>query len=182
MYVMIMTIVNVAVRMLRSALPEPSRKEKYSYTMKEAASTCTLLVQFDGSYKPRRKTGGAGVAAFLVAEERMSLLEWQAIAIAQRHCDNVYAETVGCHYATQLAAKWHADLSSTNSLRAIMQGDILPVKQFLNYNARLRYPGIQELLPSIECTATQQLPCHTFSLLGKERLLSYAWRVWFKHA
>ena len=55
----------------------------------------TLLVQFDGSYKPRTLRGGVGTATFLVENSRIQLLEWQAIAIA--YCpDNIYAETIGC--------------------------------------------------------------------------------------
>ena len=34
-------------------------------------TTRTLLVQFDGSYKPRTQRGGAGTAAFLVEHNRM---------------------------------------------------------------------------------------------------------------
>ena len=36
-------------------------------------------MQFDGSYKPRSKRGGAGAAAFLVDQQQMRLLDWQAI-------------------------------------------------------------------------------------------------------
>ena len=81
----------------------------------------TLLVQFDGSYKPRTQQGGAGAAAFLVENSRMQLLEWQAIAIA--HCpDNIYAETIGCRQATQLAAQWYAKLAPDEPLNVLIQG------------------------------------------------------------
>ena len=39
-------------------------------------ATRTLLVQFDGSYKPRTKKGGAEAAAFLVDQQQMRLLDW----------------------------------------------------------------------------------------------------------
>ena len=127
----------------------------------------TLLVQFDGSYKPNTKQGGAGIAAFLVAENDMQLVEWQAVAIAQ--CpDNIYAETIGCQYATALAAKWFTLLADDGPTRVIIQGDILPLIQYLNYNARLRYPGIQHILLDIKRTALQQLPWHTYAYLPRE--------------
>ena len=85
------------------------------YTEHTPPATRTLLVQFDGSYKPRTQKGGAGTAAFLVQHNRMQLLEWQAIAIA--HCpDNIYAETIGCQQATLLAAQWYAKLAPDVSL------------------------------------------------------------------
>ena len=127
----------------------------------------TLLVQFDGSYKPRSKQGGAGVAAFLVEGKDMQLIEWQAISIA-RCPDNIYAETIGCQYATTLAAKWYALLSDDGPVRVTIQGDILPLIQCLNYNARLRYPGIQGILLEIKRISLQQLPCHTYTYLPRE--------------
>ena len=103
-------------------------------------ATRTLLVQFDGSYKPRTKKGGAGAAAFLIEAQQMKLLAWQAIAIAA--CpDNIHAETVACEQATLLAAEWYAKLAPEGGLTVIIQGDILPLIQYLNYNARLRYAG-----------------------------------------
>ena len=127
----------------------------------------TLLVQFDGSYRPHTKRGGAGIAAFLVEDRNMQLVEWEAIAIAS--CpDNIYAQTIGCRQATILAAKWYASLSPDGPLRVIIQGDILPLIQYLNYNARLRYPGIQSFLLEIERISLQQLPCHTYTYLPRE--------------
>ena len=133
-------------------------------------NTClahNALVQFDGSYKPRTKQGGAGIAAFLVAEKDMQLVEWQAVAIA-RCPDNIYSETIGCPYATTLAAKWFTLLAEDGPTRVIIQGDILPLIQYLNYNARLRYPGIQHILLDIKRTALQQLPSHTYAYLPRE--------------
>ena len=37
-----------------------------------------------------------------------------------------------------------------------------------NYNAKLRYPGIQHILLDIKRTALQQLPCHTYAYLPRE--------------
>ena len=127
----------------------------------------TLLVQLDGSYKPKIRQGGAGIAAFLVTEKDMQLVEWQTVAIA-RCPDNIYAETIGCQYATTLAAKWFTLLASDGPIRVIIQGDILPLIQCLNYNARLRYPGIQHILREIKRIALQQLPCHTYAYLPRE--------------
>ena len=87
------------------------------YNDNQTPAMRTLLVQFGGSYKPRARQGGAGIAAFLVENNRMQLLEWQAIAIA--HCpDNIYAETIGCRQATQLAAQWYAKLAPDGPLKA----------------------------------------------------------------
>ena len=85
----------------------------------------TLLVQFDGSYKPQTKKGGAGVAALIARQNGVHLLEWQAIIIA--NCpDNIFAETAACHHATLLAAKWYAILSAQNALRVTIQGTSCP--------------------------------------------------------
>ena len=97
----------------------------------------------------------------------MQLIEWQAVSIA-RCPDNIYAETIGCQYATLLAAKWYALLSGDGPVRVVIQGDILPLIQYLNYNARLRYPGIQHILLEIKRVALQQLPCHTYAYLPRE--------------
>ena len=130
------------------------------YNDQSNEATRTLLVQFDGSYKPRTKRGGAGAAAFLVDQQQMRLLDWQAIAIAA--CpDNIYAETVACEQATLLAAEWYAKLAPDGKLTVIIQGDILPLIQFLNYNARLRYAGVQQHLINIKQTALLQLPTRT---------------------
>ena len=130
-------------------------------------TTRVLLVQFDGSYKPRLKRGGAGVAAFLVEQQCMKLLDWQAVAIA--NCpDNIHAETIACEQATLLAAEWYAKLAPEGSITVIIQGDILPLIQFLNYTARLRYAGVQQHLLNIKQTALHQLPNHSFTYLPRE--------------
>ena len=116
------------------------------------------------SYKPRTQRGGAGTAAFLVQHNCMQLLEWQAIAIAQ--CpDNIYAETIGCQQATLLAAQWYAKLAPDGPLHVVIQGDILPLIQYLKYNARLRYA---DNLIDIKHTALLELPNHTFAYLPRE--------------
>ena len=113
------------------------------------------------------KKGGAGAAAFLVDQQQMRLLDWQAMAIAA--CpDNIYAETIACEQATLLAAEWYAKLAPDGKLAVIIQGDILPLIQFLNYNARLRYAGVQQHLINIKQTALLQLPTHTFAYLPRE--------------
>ena len=90
----------------------------------------------------------------------MQLLDWQAIAIAG--CpDNIHAKTIACEQATLLAAEWYAKLAPEDGLSVVIQGDILPLIQYLNYNARLRYAGIQQHLISIKQTALHQLPNHT---------------------
>ena len=96
----------------------------------------------------------------------MQLLEWQAIPIAQ--CpDNIHAETIGCQQATQLAAQWYAKLAPDGPLNVLIQGDILPLIQYLNYNARLRYAGMQKHLIDIKQTALLNLPNHTFVYLPR---------------
>ena len=105
--------IHIAVKTTR-ALP---KGEMLLYNDNQTPAMRTLLVQFGGSYKPRARQGGAGIAAFLVENNRMQLLEWQAIAIA--HCpDNIYAETIGCRQATQLAAQWYAKLAPDGPLKA----------------------------------------------------------------
>ena len=137
------------------------------YNDQSNMTTRVLLVQFDGSYKPRLKRGGAGVAAFLVEQQCMKLLDWQAVAIA--NCpDNIHAETIACEQATLLAAEWYAKLAPEGSITVIIQGDILPLIQFLNYTARLRYAGVQQHLLNIKQTALHQLPNHSFTYLPRE--------------
>ena len=97
----------------------------------------------------------------------MCLLDWQAIAIAA--CpNNIHAETVACERATLLAAEWYAKLAPEGNLTVVIQGDILPLIQYLNHNARLRYAGLQQHLISIKQTALHQLPTHSFSYLPRE--------------
>ena len=141
--------------------------EMLLYNDQYTNATRTLLVQFDGSYKLRTKKGGAGAAAFLVEAQQMKLLDWLAIAIAE--CpDNIQAETIACEQATQLAAEWYGKLALEGGLTVIIQGDILPLIQFLNYNARLRYAGVQQHLINIKQTALHQLPNHSFTYLPRE--------------
>ena len=97
----------------------------------------------------------------------MKLLDWVAIAIAE--CpDNIHAETIACEQATQLAAEWYGKLAPHGGLTVVIQGHILPLIQFLNYNARLRYAGIQQHLIKIKQTALHQLPNHSFAYLPRE--------------
>ena len=156
--------VHIAAKTTRSV----QKGEMLLYNDQSNEATRTLLVQFDGSYKPRTKRGGAGAAAFLVDQQQMRLLDWQAMAIAA--CpDNIYAETIACEQATLLAAEWYAKLAPDGKLTVIIQGDILPLIQFLNYNARLRYAGVQQHLINIKQTALLQLADH-LSGVGAEML------------
>ena len=125
--------------------------EMHLYNDRHVAATRTLLVQFDGSYKPRTKHGGAGTAAFLVDQHQMRLLDWQAIAIAG--CpDNIYAETVACEQATLLAANGTPNLrlkvasvssykvtsSTLSNTSTIMHGcDMLGYSRFLLTSSKL---------------------------------------------
>ena len=57
----------------------------------------------------------------MVEAQQMKLLDWQAIAIAE--CpDNIYAETIACEQATQLAAEWYGKLALEGGLSVIIQG------------------------------------------------------------
>ena len=155
--------VHIAAKTTRSV----RQGEMLLYNDQYTNETRTLLVQFDGSYKPRTKKGGAGAAAFLIEAQQMKLLDWQAIAIAE--CpDNIHAETVACEQATLLAAEWYAKLAPEGGLTVIIEGDILPLIQFLNYNARLRYAGVQQHLINIKQMALQQLPNHSFAYLPRQ--------------
>ena len=82
--------------------------------------------------------------------------------------DNIHAETIACEQATLLAAEWYAKLAPEGSITVIIQGDILPLIQFLNYTARLRYAGVQQHLLNIKQTALHQLPNHSFTYLPRE--------------
>ena len=73
-----------------------------------------------------------------------------------------------CEQATLLAAEWYGKLAPEGGLTVIIQGDILPLIQFLNYNARLRYAGVQQHLINIKQTALHQLPNHSFTDLPRE--------------
>ena len=64
-----------------------------------------------------------------------------------------------------MAAQWYAKLAPDGPLHVVIQGDILPLIQSLNYNARLRYAGIQQHLIDIKHTALLELPNHTFAYL-----------------
>ena len=156
--------VHIAAKTMRNVL----QGEMLLYNDQYTEATRTLLVQFGGSYKPRTKKGGAGAAAFLVDHQQMKLLDWQAIAIAE--CpDNIHAETTACEQGTLLAAEWYAKLAPEGGLTFIIQGDILPLIQFLNYSARLRYAGVQQHLIKIKQTAlsTSQSLLHILTKRGQ---------------
>ena len=98
----------------------------------------------------------------------MRLLDWQAMAIAA--CpDNIYAETIACEQATLLAAEWYAKLAPDGKLTVIIQGDILPLIQFLNYNARLRYAGVQTTSYQYQATCAPSTPYSHLCVSAKRR-------------
>ena len=156
--------VHIAAKTTRSV----QQGEMLLYNDQYTNATRTLLVQFDGSYKPRTKKGGAGAAAFLVEAQQMKLLDWLAIAIAE--CpDNIHAETIACEQATQLAAEWYGKLAPEGGLTVIIQGDILPFIQFLNYNARATLCGVQQHLINIKQNCAASTPKSLLHLPSERR-------------
>ena len=105
------------------------------------------LVQFDGSAHKHTQTGGAGVSLLHVTSSSTSLVQWLSIPLLSR-TDNVLAEAHACRAAINLAFEYYVScLSRGISIDSVVvQGDILPVINYLQHRGRIKKPAVVAIL------------------------------------
>ena len=105
------------------------------------------LVQFDGSAHKHTQTGGAGVSLLHVAPSSTSLVQWLSIPLLSCS-DNVVAEAHACRAAINLAFEYYVSCMSKGIPidSVVVQGDILPVINYLQYKGRIKKPAVVAIL------------------------------------
>ena len=125
-----------------------------------------LLIQFDGSCHAHARAGGAGVAALQITAEDTFLTHWQSTAIPNCQ-DNIVAEAYACKEALTLALRIHTDYPNTFK-KIIVQGDILPLINYMNYKGRLRKIEIAQIMEECQTIASQLANYIQFEYLPRE--------------
>ena len=116
-------------------------------TLAPAKHSSTLLIQFDGSARQSEKIGGAGVVALQVTPDSISVVSWHAFALPSCK-DNIYAEAFACLEALRIS-NTHIETALASGRPAphiTVQGDILPVVNFLTFRGRFRRLDVLPLL------------------------------------
>ena len=105
------------------------------------------LVQFDGSAHKHTQTGGAGVSLLHVTPSSTSLVQWLSIPLLSCS-DNVVAEAHACRAAINLAFEYYVSRMSKGIPidSVVVQGDILPVINYLQYKGRIKKPAVVAIL------------------------------------
>ena len=105
------------------------------------------LVQFDGSAHKRTQTGGAGVSLLHVTSSSTSLVQWLSIPLLSC-ADNVLAEAHACRAAINLAFEYYVSCLSRGIPidSVVVQGDILPVINYLQHKGRIKKPAVVAIL------------------------------------
>ena len=105
------------------------------------------LVQFDGSAHKHTQTGGAGVSLLHVTSSSTSLVQWLSIPLLSCS-DNVVAEAHACRAAINLAFEYYVSCMSRGIPidSVVVQGDILPVINYLQYKGRIKKPAVVAIL------------------------------------
>ena len=105
------------------------------------------LVQFDGSAHKRTQTGGAGVSLLHVTSSSTSLVQWLSTPLLSCS-DNVVAEAHACRAAINLAFEYYVSCMSRGIPidSVVVQGDILPVINYLQYKGRIKKPAVVAIL------------------------------------
>ena len=113
----------------------------------EASNWQGCLVQFDGSAQKRSQTGGAGVCLLHVTQETTTLVRWKSIPLVPC-ADNVVAEARACLAAVRLAIEYHSQCLTQGVPHKgiVIQGDILPLLNYLQGKGRVKRPEIVSLL------------------------------------
>ena len=124
--------------MLTLKLLSPFLADLFSF-IQAAKATEVLLAQFDGSAHRQQVVGGAGAVLLYLTAAQTQVLRWTSIALAPCR-DNVEAEIRACLEAIQLvkAVQTQRLADGLPALPIIIQGDILPVLNFLNNRSRMR--------------------------------------------
>lgn len=107
----------------------------------------SLLIQFDGSARQRDQLGGAGIVVLRATPESLSVVSWHAFAL-HRCKDNIYAEAFGCLEALRTASMriQLALQAGEPAPETTVQGDILPIVNFLTFQGRFRRTDVLPLL------------------------------------
>ena len=105
------------------------------------------LVQFDGSAHKHTLTGGAGVSLLHVTPSSTSLVQWLSIPLLSCS-DNLVAEAHACRAAINLAFEYYVSCMSKGIPidSVVVQGDILPVINYLQYKGRIKKPEVVAIL------------------------------------
>ena len=116
------------------------------------------LVQFDGSAHKNTQTGGAGVSLLHVTPSSTSLVQWLSIPLLS--CpDNVIAEAHACRAAINLAFEYYVScMAKTPIDSVVIQGDILPIINYLQYKGRIKKPAVVAILEQCQ-QLLAQAPC-----------------------
>ena len=118
----------------------------------EASNWQGCLVQFDGSAHKRSQTGGAGVSLLHVTQEIATLARWKSIPLVPC-ADNVVGEASACLAAVRLAIEYHSQCLARGIPQKgiVIQGDILPLLNYLQGKGRVKRPEVVRLSVS-PCT------------------------------
>ena len=118
----------------------------------EASNWQGCLVQFDGSAHKRSQTGGAGVSLLHVTQEITTLVRWKSIPLVPC-ADNVVAEAGACLAAVRLAIEYHSQCLTRGIPQKgiVIQGDILPLLNYLQGKGRVKRPEVVRLLEDCQC-------------------------------
>ena len=117
------------------------------------------LVQFDGSAHKSTQTGGAGVGLLHVTPSSTSLVQWLSIPLLS--CpDNVIAEAHACRAAINLAFEYYVSCMDKGIPidSIVIQGDILPIINYLQYKGRIKKPAVVAILEQCQ-QLLAQAPC-----------------------
>ena len=117
------------------------------------------LVQFDGSAHKNTQTGGAGVGLLHVTQSSTSLVQWLSIPLLS--CpDNVIAEAHACRAAINLAFEYYVSCMAKGIPidSVVIQGDILPIINYLQYKGRIKKPAVVAILEQCQ-QLLAQAPC-----------------------
>ena len=117
------------------------------------------LVQFDGSAHKNTQTGGAGVSLLHVTPSSTSLVQWLSIPLLS--CpDNVIAEAHACRAAINLAFEYYVSCMAKGIPidSVVIQGDILPIINYLQYKGRIKKPAVVAILEQCQ-QLLAQAPC-----------------------
>ena len=112
------------------------------------------LVQFDGSAHKHTQTGGAGVSLLHVTPSSTSLVQWLSIPLLSC-ADNVLAEAHACRAAIKLAFEYYVSCLSRDIYidSVVVQGDILPIINYLQHKGRVKKPAVVAILDSRSVSA-----------------------------
>ena len=117
------------------------------------------LVQFDGSAHKNTQTGGAGVGLLHVTPSSTSLVQWLSIPLLS--CpDNVIAEAHARRAAINLAFEYYVSCMAKGIPidSVVIQGDILPIINYLQYKGRIKKPAVVAILEQCQ-QLLAQAPC-----------------------